>query len=51
MQMITETVIKKSKHYAYLVRLAKLFVDNAKISPKNLETIINLQNDYFEFLK
>ena len=49
--MIIETVIKKSKHCAYLVKLTKLVVDNAKITAKILQTIIYLQNDYLEFVK
>ena len=50
-QLTTEAVLKKSKHHAYLAMLADPVVDNPKIAANLLDTMLNLQKTYLEYLK
>ena len=50
-QLTTEAVLKKSKHTAYLAMLADPVVDNTKAAAKLLNTILDFQTEYLEYLK
>ena len=50
-QLTTEAVLKKSKHSAYLAMLADPVVDNSKVAAKLLNTILDFQKEYLEYLK
>ena len=50
-QLTTDAVLKKSKHSAYLAMLADPVVDNAKAASKLLNTMLDFQKEYLEYLK
>ncbi len=50
-ELTTEAILKKSKHYAYLALLADPVVDNAIVAEKLLDNIIEKQTDYLGYLK
>jgi alpha-galactosidase len=50
-QLTTEAILKKSKHIAYLAMLADPVVENAKVASKLLDTMIDFQKEYLEYLK
>ena len=50
-ELTTDAVLKKSKHHAYLAMLADPVVDNPKIAANLLDTMLNLQKTYLEYLK
>jgi len=49
-QLTTEAVLKKSKHYVYLALLADPIVDNAKSAEKLIDTMLEFQKDYLGYL-
>ena len=49
-QLTTEAVLKKSKHFVFLALLADPVVDNVKSAEKLLDTMINFQEDYLGYL-
>ena len=50
-QLTTEAILKKSKHSAYLAMLADPLVDNAKAAENLLNTMLDFQKEYLEYLK
>ena len=50
-ELTTEAIIKKSKHYAYLALLADPVVDNALMAEKLLDNIIEKQKEFLGYLK
>ena len=50
-ELTTEAIIKKSKHYAYLALLADPVVDNAPMAEKLLDNIIEKQKEFLGYLK
>ncbi len=49
-QMTTEAVLNKSKHYVLLAMLADPVVDDALAAEKLLNTVIEFQNDFLGYL-
>ena len=49
-QLTTEAIIKKSKHFAYLALLADPVVDNAIAAEKLLDNIIEKQSEFLGYL-
>ena len=49
-QLTTEAILKKSKHYAYLALLADPVVDNANDAAKLLDNVIEKQNEFLGYL-
>ena len=50
-QLTTEAILKKSKHVAYQALLADPVVDNASNAQQLLNTMIDFQKEYLEYLK
>ncbi len=50
-EMTTEAILKKSKHYAYLALLADPVVDNANTAEKLLNNIIETQSEFLGYLR
>ena len=50
-KLTTEAILKKSKHLAYLAMIADPIVDDSKKAEKLLDTMINYQNEYLDYLK
>ena len=49
-QMTTEAVLNKSKHYAYLALLSDPVVDNAIMAEKMLNNMLDTQKDFLGYL-
>ena len=49
-QLTTEAIISKSKHFAYLALLADPVVDNAIAAEKLLDNIIEKQSEFLGYL-
>ncbi len=50
-QLTTSAVLNKSKHQAYQALLADPVVDNAISASKLLDTMIDFQKEFLDYLK
>ena len=49
-QLTTEAILNKSKHKAYLAMLADPVVDNPSSAAKLLDTMLEVQGEYLNYL-